>query len=143
MFVYHMSQSPFASFENLQGGQQTCNFWKPGKVKEFSDTWKKSRKSQGISWNLEKSRNFTCTKQISPNLKFFQDSFKWWTRITHACSYIKHAHGFLSKNKNEFKLWNNLYFFLDQKVYFYWLNFITYAGIIFFDLNSALIFSFS
>ena len=67
-------------------------------------------KNQGISWNLEKSgnlmgnweksENFTCGEWISK--KFFHDLFKWWTRISHACSYIMHDHGFLFKNKNEF-----------------------------------------
>ena len=77
------------------------------KVREFREI----RKSQGIlTRNWEKSGNFTCAKRISP--KLFQNSLKWWTRISHACSYITHAHGFLSKNKNEFKLWNNLFFFL-------------------------------
>ena len=41
-----------------QGGQQTWNFWKPGKVREFCEI----RKSQGIlTQNWEKSRNFTIS----------------------------------------------------------------------------------
>ena len=43
-----------------QGGQRTRNFWKPGKVTEFCGTWKMSGKSQGISWNSEKSGNFNA-----------------------------------------------------------------------------------
>ena len=66
-----------------------------GKVREFREI----RRRQGIlTWNWEKSGNFTCAKWLS--LKFFQNLFKCWTRISHACSYIMHAHGFLSKNKN-------------------------------------------
>ena len=55
------------------------------------------------------------------------------TRISHTYSYITHAHGFLRK-KIKFKLWNCLFFFLIRK----WLNFITYAGMRFFYLISAL-----
>ena len=55
-----------------QGGQQTWNFWKPGKVREFVALEKSHgkvgefheiQKSQGIlmkKW--EKSGNFTCAK---------------------------------------------------------------------------------
>ena len=92
---------------------------------EFQETWK----SQGILMrNWEKSGKFTCAKRIWP--KFFQNSFKWWTRINHACSYIMHARGFLSKNKNELKLWNTPFFLLllDQKVYCYWLNLLHMQG---------------
>ena len=41
-------------------------------VREFREIWK----SQGtLTWNWEKSGNFTCSKLISP--KLFQNSFKW------------------------------------------------------------------
>ena len=49
-----------ASKSQNQGGQRTWNFWKPGKVKEFCATWKKSGKCQGISRNLQKSGNFNA-----------------------------------------------------------------------------------
>ena len=92
-----------ASKKQLKMPTLTSLLWKsstftgwPADLK-FLETWK----NQGIlMWNCEKSENFTCVKQISS--KFFQNSFKWWTRINHACSFIVHAHGFLSKNKYEF-----------------------------------------
>ena len=40
MFIQKMSQK--------QSAQQTWNFWKPGKVREFCGTCKMSGKSQGI-----------------------------------------------------------------------------------------------
>ena len=46
--------------EIKQGGQRTWNFWKPGKVREFCTTRKKSGKCQGISRNLQKSGNFNA-----------------------------------------------------------------------------------
>ena len=83
---------------------------------EFCGTWKKSgnfvvlEKSQRILWNLEKSGSFTCAKQILP--KFFQDSFMWWTWISHACSYITHVHGFLLKKKKKMSLNCGIVFFI-------------------------------
>ena len=88
-----------------------------GKVMEFREIWK----SQGIlTLNREKSGNFISAKRISS--KFFQDSFNCGTRISDTCSYIKHAHGFLTKSKNEFKLRNSVFCFffsLISKVYCY------------------------
>ena len=80
-------------------------------------------KCQGISWNLEKSGNFNAKLRKvrefylhETNIsKVFQDSFKWWKRINHTFSHIAHAHEFLSKNKNEFKLWNSLLSFWIRK----------------------------
>ena len=48
----------FWGYFPFQGGQQTWNFWKPGKVRKFHGTWKMSGKSQGNLWNLEKSGKF-------------------------------------------------------------------------------------
>ena len=56
----------------------------PRKVSELRKIWK----SQGIlTQNWKKSGNFTCVKWISL-FKFFQNSFKWWTRFSHTCSWI-------------------------------------------------------
>ena len=110
-----MASGPGISGNLEKSGNFVMLLKSQGIVKEFREIGK----SQGIlTQNWEKLGNFTCTKRISP--KFFQDSFKWYTRISHAYSCIMHAHGFVSKNKYEFKLWNSLFlFFLDQKVNFY------------------------
>ena len=73
------------------------------------------------SWyhNFRKVREiYLCETNIA---EVFSKFIQMVTRINHACSYLMHAHGFLSENKNEFKLWNILFFFsfLCQKVYCY------------------------
>ena len=50
---------------------------------------------------------YLCKMNIA---KVSSKFIKWWTKISHACSYITHVHGFQSKNKNKFKLWNSLSF---------------------------------
>ena len=58
MILYWHENNRYKSIKVIQGGQWTWNFWKLGKVREFCGTCKMSGKSQGISWNLEKSGNF-------------------------------------------------------------------------------------
>ena len=87
------------------------------------------KKGQGMSQNLEKSGNFymklgkirkfyLCETNIDKVFSRFiqvMNKNQSYLFIYHTCSC-----GFLSENKNEFKLWNSLFFFfLDQKVYCY------------------------
>ena len=90
-----------------------------GKVREFH----KIQKSQGILMqNWEKSGNFNAKLRKvgefylrETNIaEVFSEFIQMGTKISHACSYIMHTYGFLSKNKNEFKLWNSLLFWIKK-----------------------------
>ena len=120
-------------FQEKENGVRcdSCNTGWPADL-EFLETWKSQRiwKMSGNFMKCGKVREFQCEigksqgtllawNKYHRSLKFIQE----WTRTRHACSYITHGHGFLFKNKNEFKLLNSLFLLL-----LFWIRKCTVTG---------------
>ena len=101
-FIFYGIQVIWEKHNNwtiLQGGQRSWSF---GKVREFCGTWKKSGKSEGISWNSGKTGNFNTKLGKVREFYLREINIASFFKIHSSGQqeFVTHAHGFLSKNKN-------------------------------------------